>query len=474
MRFVIRAVRAAGSSLFSRFASSKSHPDLSNVPVSLGVSIKPDASFKKTFYKRQLPETCIAFASPEGKTLFAEALSDGTMSGFFTLMQQFSMQDEPAFCGLTSLTMVLNALAIDPRRIWKGGWRWFHEAMLDCCRPLSVVKKDGITLSQAACLARCNGAKVELMRYGEFTEEEFRSLVIQVCTSGEEHMIASYSRKTLHQTGDGHFSPLGGYNRANDLVLLLDVARFKYPPHWVPLPLLHEAMSHPDPATGLPRGYLHLSSHPLLDSAMFTLDIRPQGWEEARDFASKMPSLLADIPQDDREPRAVIDHLVTHLPSRSLQSFLVIRESSSSQPSAASSGESTSAAVEKCIPSKMRDLLLAEIRSLPLYHAVNASLSSKKDAMNGQEEFWTERVTMFLLLQPSGAWPQGEEFWGPRTGTSSEWMSILDLSSHTVTATEISYVRQQLLHIDEVVSSGLSKASCDAHSHALDCAAHGH
>lgn len=23
--------------------------------------------------------------------------------------------------------MVLNALAIDPRRTWKGAWRWFHE-----------------------------------------------------------------------------------------------------------------------------------------------------------------------------------------------------------------------------------------------------------------------------------------------------------------------------------------------------------
>ena len=44
------------------------------------------------------------------------------------------MQDEPAFCGLTSISMVLNALCIDPRRTWKGAWRYFHEAMLDCCR----------------------------------------------------------------------------------------------------------------------------------------------------------------------------------------------------------------------------------------------------------------------------------------------------------------------------------------------------
>ena len=34
-----------------------------------------------------------------------------------------SMQDEPAYCGLTSLAQVLNALAVDPRRGWKGPWR---------------------------------------------------------------------------------------------------------------------------------------------------------------------------------------------------------------------------------------------------------------------------------------------------------------------------------------------------------------
>jgi hypothetical protein len=72
------------------------------------------------------------------------------MSGFFKLIEQYSTQDEPAFCGLSSLTMVLNALAIDPRRPWKGAWRWFHEAMLDCCLPLDYVQREGIVLSQVS------------------------------------------------------------------------------------------------------------------------------------------------------------------------------------------------------------------------------------------------------------------------------------------------------------------------------------
>jgi hypothetical protein len=59
-----------------------------------------------------------------------------------------STQDEPAFCGLASLAMVLNALSIDPRRTWKGSWRWFHEKLLDCCLPLDRVASEGIVLSQ--------------------------------------------------------------------------------------------------------------------------------------------------------------------------------------------------------------------------------------------------------------------------------------------------------------------------------------
>ena len=64
---------------------------------------------------------------------------------------------------------------------------------------------------------------------------------------------------SLDQTGDGHFSPIAGYHSERDLVLVLDVARFKYPPYWVPLSSLWAAMSHVDPHTGLTRGYYVIS-----------------------------------------------------------------------------------------------------------------------------------------------------------------------------------------------------------------------
>jgi glutathione gamma-glutamylcysteinyltransferase len=66
----------------------------------------------------------------------------------------------------------------------------------------------------------------------------------------DRFLIVSYSRGALGQTGDGHFAPISGYHPERDLVLILDTARFKYPPHWVSLPQLFESMKAVDNSTG--------------------------------------------------------------------------------------------------------------------------------------------------------------------------------------------------------------------------------
>ena len=75
-------------------------------------------------------------------------------------------------------------------------------------------------------------------------------------------LVVSYSRKVLQQTGSGHFSPLAAYDATSDSVLILDMARFKYGAHWVPLPLIFDAMRPIDPDTGKSRGYTLVSFVP--------------------------------------------------------------------------------------------------------------------------------------------------------------------------------------------------------------------
>ncbi|KAJ3258843.1 hypothetical protein HK103_003225 [Boothiomyces macroporosus] len=163
-----------------------------------------------SYYKRELPKICTGFTSPEGRQMFRQALNDVYMESYFELSQHFLTQSEPAFCGLSSLCMVLNALGVDPLRQWKGVWRWYDESMLDCCRPLDQVIVNGITLPEFSCLARCNGLESSYKTADQTTKEDFLIDLMNSCKSPGEVMVVSYCRKTLGQTGDGHFSPVGG------------------------------------------------------------------------------------------------------------------------------------------------------------------------------------------------------------------------------------------------------------------------
>ncbi|KAL5796485.1 hypothetical protein ACOSQ2_001305 [Xanthoceras sorbifolium] len=220
----------------------------------------------------------IEFASPQGKQLFIEALEAGTMEGFFRLISYYQTQSEPGFCGHGTLNVLLNALEVDPERTQKGQCRWFVESMFHCCEPLSKLREEGITFGKFACLAYCNGANVEAIRTHESSIDDFRRHVIS-CTSTENcHLIASYYRGVVKQEGPGHFSPIGGYHARTDMVLILDVARYKYPPHWMPLTLLWEAMATIDETTGLPRGFMIVYGLQKAPSIVYTLGCGHESW----------------------------------------------------------------------------------------------------------------------------------------------------------------------------------------------------
>ncbi|KAI4966720.1 hypothetical protein ZWY2020_037022 [Hordeum vulgare] len=90
------------------------------------------------------------FTSAEGKRLFAEALRGGTMEGFFNLISYFQTQSEPAFCGLVSLLVVLNARH---RPAAGSGWqRWFGSPCLTAASPPQGQGR-GITFGKVVCLA---------------------------------------------------------------------------------------------------------------------------------------------------------------------------------------------------------------------------------------------------------------------------------------------------------------------------------
>ncbi len=258
----------------------------------------------ETLYRRPLPTDAIEFSSTAGRQLFAEALASGGLDGYFRLAEQFHTQAEPEFCGLGSLVVALNALGIDPGRLWKGPWRWFSEELLDCCVSLDQVRKRGLDLDEVACLARCNGAAVGLFRAESSDQAAWRASLM-AAARGDGVVIASYDRAGLDQAGNGHFSPIGGYHAEKDLVLVLDVARFKYPPHWIPAERLWMAMHPIDPVTGHSRGWIALQRRANGVSLGFTLSCEG---DDLKGFARRLASVAEEL-----GPAASIEEIATAL-----------------------------------------------------------------------------------------------------------------------------------------------------------------
>jgi glutathione gamma-glutamylcysteinyltransferase len=119
-------------------------------------------------------------------------------------------------------------------------------------------------------LTRCHGVGIQGFRACHSAEfscgsegfDHFYKTVEAISRSDRNNvfLIANYSRKRLSQTGDGHFSPIAAFHEKEGYVLVLDVARFKYPPYWVKIRDMWDAMAVIDSATNEPRGYFLITS----------------------------------------------------------------------------------------------------------------------------------------------------------------------------------------------------------------------
>jgi glutathione gamma-glutamylcysteinyltransferase len=235
-------------------------------------------------HMRVLPKSLIALSSPDGRRYLQDALQANTAESYWALTEQFVNQSDPAFCGVTTLLMVLNAMCVDPQIRWRGGWRYYgsEDVLLDrCCLSNERIRRVGVTLEEFRLLGRCHSLSVELKRPssssssssssiikerdGIYSVDDFRADIRRILTQtqGNPMLVVSFSRPALGQTGEGHFSPLAAYHADSDHVLLLDVARFKYAPYWVSVDDLYESMIPEDAVTSKPRGWfvLHPPKH---------------------------------------------------------------------------------------------------------------------------------------------------------------------------------------------------------------------
>ncbi|KAG6662793.1 hypothetical protein CIPAW_03G267500 [Carya illinoinensis] len=127
-------------------------------------------------------------------------------------------------------------------------------------------------------------------------------------------LFLMHSMVNVIKTGSGHFSPIGGYHVGRDMALVLDVARFKYPPHWVPLSLLWEAMGYVDKSTGQQRGFMLISRPHREPGLLYTLSCKNESWVGIAKYLMDDVSLLLKS-ADVKDIENVLSLIFTSLPS---------------------------------------------------------------------------------------------------------------------------------------------------------------
>jgi hypothetical protein len=211
-----------------------------------------------------LPKNLIAFNSAAGLALLSQSHHK---TDFAALVSDFTTQRGLSWCAVASDVMALNALPIAPPltpehapyRIFEQG-NFFNAASLSVIVPAYVYAK-GVTLAQDAKLLRAHHAKVQLVYGSSVSVAQFKKAAMSAVSSKKKIILVNFCRKYIHEKGCGHFSPLAAYNKASDRFLLLDVARYKYPPVWVSTAALYKAVSTGvDSTSKKSRGYLLVSA----------------------------------------------------------------------------------------------------------------------------------------------------------------------------------------------------------------------
>ncbi len=213
-------------------------------------------------------DVLIPFRSVDGQKMLVDVMRSGSCENYMSLSEQFLTQSTPPSCGMATLAMVLNSLRVDPGRVWRNPWRWFTEDTLISCFPLEKSEEAlGLTMEHFALIAECNGSTAQTYYGSEIALDDFRKIIQSVFTSSplneEKRLIVAFDRKVLGQTGTGHDSPIGAYHCESDMLLVMDVARFKYPPYWVPVETMWRAMRTIDPESRRTRGFFVMSRAPL-------------------------------------------------------------------------------------------------------------------------------------------------------------------------------------------------------------------
>lgn len=211
-----------------------------------------------------LPSNLIYLNSREGENLLEESEA---REDYIPLSIQFVTQDNLAYCGVASMVMVLNALAIPaPDTPQYRNFRiftqenFFKQPQTQQVMSPKKVRRMGMPLAELGKLLATYPVETKVYYGSEISLEQFRNLIVQNLSEDNNFVLVNYLRNRLGQEGGGHISPIAAYDRESDRLLILDVSRYRYPPVWVKVADLWQATNTIDSVSQKTRG-LVLVSH---------------------------------------------------------------------------------------------------------------------------------------------------------------------------------------------------------------------
>jgi hypothetical protein len=213
-----------------------------------------------------LPGSLTDLNSEEGERYFLES---GALATYFPIADNFVTQKTQAYCGVASIVMVLNAAGVPAPT--SPEYQPYHvftqdnilDERTDAVLPREVLARQGMTLDQLGGLLTLHPVTIEVHHAADGGLDAFRSAAREYLAAKEHFVVVNYLRKAIGQQTGGHISPLAAYDAKADRFLILDVARYKYPPVWVKASDLFDAMNTTDASNdNKTRGYVLVAKTP--------------------------------------------------------------------------------------------------------------------------------------------------------------------------------------------------------------------
>jgi len=199
----------------------------------------------------------IYWDTTEGRAIRSRMPAD---ADYWQLAPNFTAQNTQSYCSVASAVTVLNAMPINkPIDPTYAPYAYFTQSNFFTPEVEKIINAKtvlaiGMTREEMAETLSRQGVSARSIAGDTFDDQSLRALLKQALGDDGQFVLANYYRANLGQVGGGHWSALAAYDEQSDSVLILDVAKYKYPPVWVGITTLRQAIATTDTTSNKSRG----------------------------------------------------------------------------------------------------------------------------------------------------------------------------------------------------------------------------